>query len=458
MLALFAALAMMTGDASATDINGWTSHTGPDYELYMAESSDVGAYELVMLVNYDIHTISLELWETNGSMIYTESVAPQSSKVMQLDYGTVDCEIRIVSSYYGLEGSFQRTHVYELLPPPSSSGGWTISPPEARDPDLIYTDADLAEAIGNAFFSNIIQTAVALTAGVLVGAGVKHTVKFWKPFDFISMAVYGVVIGDVLLSFSPWGWIWSVVFVVGYVIGFVVRPIDSATPMLTDPQAKVINLVPMAVYWPKDTTGCCIQDQNNRALAKRLLLGVHHRLETDVGITSDWTVIAQRPGRTRKMKFRMFVAEKEEIVETIRKGWILKYKELTTRFKVGYASKVSLVEFLVDFNAYYSIQDQHEEKSAKLADLELRRRSDAADTAAKFHEKAMQVSPMQAPKKLLARWGEQATKIKTPWRTMTRLDETSTPTPVQVTPEKEVKVQKENEKDPAPAEEKEDEE
>jgi hypothetical protein len=457
-LAVIAALTIFflasCSGAQATTLNGWSSHTGPDYELYMAESDQVGPYELVELINYDVHDLTLELWEINGTMVMQESISAQSSKIIQLDYGTRDCRIDIVSSYYGLEGTYNRYHTYDMLPTPSGSGNWQITAP-TEDPEKIYSADDLGDAVAQAFINNIIQTSIALCIGVIVGAGVKHVVRFWRPKDFISAGIFALVAADVLFSLSPWGWIWSVVFLAGYILGFILRPIDSATPLTVDPQAKTMWLIPEAVYWPKDTTGCCIQDQSNRALFKRLVFGIHHRLETDVGITSDWTVVAQKPGRAVRMKFRMFVVEKTEHLETIRKGWILRYKEITTRFKVGYASKISLIEFLVDINNYYRIQDQHEEKSSKLAELELRRRTDAADTAARYHEMAMQVSPLQAPKKIFARYRDVTPLIKTPWHTFKTKDATGTIAPAQVKRESEQKAEFLDQKDPEPAEDEE---
>ncbi|MDW5562575.1 MAG: hypothetical protein SA339_05045 [Methanomassiliicoccus sp.] len=452
---LFLSLSLGAGTASATTLNGWSSHTGPDYELYMANSDKVGPYELVELINYDVHAITLQLWQVNGSMIQSESVDPASSKIIELDYGSVDCRIDVVNSYYGLEGSYNRYHYYEMLPQVSDNGNWGLSPPTSEDSAKIYSADDVASMLTSAFLENIVQTAIALSIGVIVGAAIKHVTRFWRPKDFLSMGIFSLAGADVFFNLSPWGWVWSIVFVVGYILGFMLRPIDSATPLTVDPQAKTFWLIPEAVYWPKDTTGCCIQDQTNRALFKRLVFGIHHRLETDVGITSDWTVVAQKPGRATRMKFRMFVVEKTEQLETIRKGWILKYREITTRFKIGYASRISLIEFLVDINNYYRIQDQHEDKASRLAELELRRRTDAADTAARYHEMAMQVSPLQAPKKIFARYKDATPLIETPWHTFKMKDTTATIAPVQVKRESEQRTELLNDKEPEQAEEEE---
>lgn len=381
-----------TGTASATSINDWTSHTGPDYELYMAESGDVGAFELIQLINYDIHPITLELWQANGTLIMSHTVAPQSSEIIQLNYGIADCRIDIVSSYYGLEGSYTRTHAYELLPPPSDGNGWTIRPPAEKDPDLIYSAEDWEKMLAWMTMENVTTAALVMTIGAIIGAAIKRSTKFLKPTDVLSAAFLAVLGSDVMFRYlGEFDRIWYAPLAVGYIVGFLLWHIDYILPVRTDCKERVIDVRPVVVYQPEDGGGWCIQGQNNRALIKRWL-GVPHRLGTDTGLTQDWVGSFKGP-RGRRIRGRVIWIQKSEDTLSSVKVMGVRCEQRTTRFTLSHASGVEKAQWLNDVRWYYRLQDKYDRLALKYSDLLLGHRTEASEMGAEMAEHAVSVNP-----------------------------------------------------------------
>lgn len=391
-IALLAIISLgATSSASAASINGWVSHAGPDYELYMAESDEVGANELVQLINYDIHAIELQLWEVNGTKLFAQSVAPQSSAIIQLNYGTTDCRIDIVSSYYGLEGSYTRYHVYEMLPPPVDGSGWTISPPEAQDPDLIYSAEDWQAMLAWMTVENVTTAALVMTIGAIMGAAIKHATKFLRPTDILSATLFAVLGSDVLFRYlGEFDRIWFAPLIIGYVVGFMLWHIDYILPVRTDCKERVIDVRPVVVYQPEGG-GWCIQEQNNKALIKRWL-GVPHRLGTDTGLTQEWVGNFKGP-RGRRIRGRVIWVQKSEDRVSSVKVMGIRCEQRTTRFTLSHASGVEKAQWLNDVRWYYRLQDKYDRLALKYSDLLLGHRTEAAEMGAEMAEHAVSVNP-----------------------------------------------------------------
>ena len=346
MLILTLAVVLVPGMAAATDINGWESHTGADYELMMASSNEVGAMELVQLINYDVHDLRLELWQVNGTMIMSQTVAPQSSAFVQLDYGTVDCRIDIVSSYYGLEGSYTRVHVYELLPPPVDNGGWSGPqvPPSTQDPDLIFTQAQWDQMLSWITMQVAIYAIVAGAIGYIVGALVKKKTYFQTPKDLVSIAVFALVLTDTVMDWTGLhvDAIYHAAFLVGYLLGFFIAYVPYVEAEYWDLEGKTHVMRPVVLYSPDGDIGYCIQQQSNLALLKRWC-GIHHRLGADAAIAPDWATSVKVPGKKR-IRCMSIMVEKElteyEEVPFLRFFTVRKY---STQWSLSNGSKMPMV-------------------------------------------------------------------------------------------------------------------
>ena len=78
-------IAAPIGTASATTPNGWTTHAGPGYELYITPHQSVSATELALVVNYANETMTLRV-NQGDRLISSVAVGPYSSRFIQLDF------------------------------------------------------------------------------------------------------------------------------------------------------------------------------------------------------------------------------------------------------------------------------------------------------------------------------------------------------------------------------------
>lgn len=392
VVALCAVLALVTcGAASAATVGSWTSHTGPDYELYMAESNEVGAYELVQLINYDIHDITLELWKLNGSKVMSQTVAPHSSAYVELQYGTVDCRIDIISSYYGLEGSYTRVHKYEQLPPPDD-GGWTVTPPKEKDPNLIYSQDAVDAMLAWMTFENVSIAALIMIAGAMFGAAVKRATRFLKPVDIVSMAFMAVLASDYMLRYlGDFDRIWYAPLLIGYAVGFLLHHVDYVLPIKTDCRERTIDVRPVVIYQQGDRSGWCIQEQNNKALLKRWM-GIPHRLGTDTGLTQEW--MGQFKGaRGRRIRGRVIWVQKASVKREPMQLGPIRCERLTTLYTLSHASGVEKVQWLNNAKWYFRLQDKYDRLALKYSDLLLGSRAEASEVGATMAEHSVAVNP-----------------------------------------------------------------
>lgn len=386
LMAVCATIVLLScsGAASAAGVNGWTSHSGPDYELFMNPSNEVGPSELVQLINYDIHDVTLELWQINGTRIMSQTVAPKSSAFIELDYGTKDCRIDLVSSYYGLEGSYTRLHKYEQLPPPSPGGGWVITPPDQSDP-MTWTDAMVAALIESLTLQVLLAASAAALLGLLLGAGIKKMTLFTAPTDVFTMAVAAVSLSDLALDWSGLGiGLYHLPFICGYFVGFLIVSVPYVEVQTHDIRGRSTVTRPVVIYSPNDQMGLCIQAQTNKALLKRLC-GIHHRLKADAGISPDWATSTKAPWLPKIRKMAVLLENEATEYETVPFLHVFQARQYSTQWRLSNASKLPQSLWMSSSSTIIWARDLVDRVYADLISERQRNKMLATQVAAEMH-------------------------------------------------------------------------
>jgi len=142
----------------------------------------------------------------------------------------------------------------------------------------------------------VITLILIMGAGVVTGALVQNITKFVLPIDFITWAIPAWIAIDVLFGILNINILVYIPFISGYVIGYIVRgrqkyimfALNTMSIKLHDEEYNVL-------YDHKNEK--CIADQTNRALFKRLFLGIHHvvKVKDAAGFEPDWTFRDKRP-------------------------------------------------------------------------------------------------------------------------------------------------------------------
>lgn len=361
-LALVLVLAM-SPVASATTPNGWTTHAGPGYELYITPHQSVSATELALVVNYANETMTLRV-NQGAQLISSAAVGPYSSRFIQLDFpanGTY--QITLLSGTQELLTlSKQRITSAPSPPPVWNDDDWQITPPgpnpwvpvpEPQDP-LKYTQAAVDALLANITLEILLTTAAVMGVMVIVGALVQRKVKFIYPTDLVTIALLAanvwlvamVATGRWEVGFSLW---YILPELAGYFIGYLIgsRNNDWMVQYIS-PRIGYTYRIPMAVYEHKGRQ--CIADQNNRALLKRVLFGIHHEIDSEVFLEPNWTDDAKYrlfpPFRRRMVN----IESMETTSERVPIWWRLKVKRYTTHIRIAYGSQATAAELVHSMN------------------------------------------------------------------------------------------------------------
>ena len=205
VLALISALAMLLAApaAEATVMgaapNGWTTHGGPGYELYISPQQQVGASELSLIVNYGDSNMTLRVSKVNQT-ISSAVIAPHSSRFVQLDFAS-NGTYRIVLANETQELlALSKTRIIPVTPdptPPWNDDDWHIIPPgpspwqpgpdPSQDP-LAYTQAAVDELIASVTLESLLTTASLMAIAMFLGAAVQRAVRFIWPTAFITVS------------------------------------------------------------------------------------------------------------------------------------------------------------------------------------------------------------------------------------------------------------------------------
>ena len=357
-------IAAPIGTASATTPNGWTTHAGPGYELYITPHQSVSATELALVVNYANETMTLRV-NQGDRLISSVAVGPYSSRFIQLDFpanGTY--QITLASAGNELL-TLSKQRIISTTPPPPpvwNDDDWQITPPgpnpwvpapEPQDP-LKYTQAAVDALLANITLEILLTTAAVMGVMVIVGALVQRTVKFIYPTDLVTILLLAanvwlvamVTAGRWEVGFSLW---YILPELAGYFMGYLIgsRNNDWMIQYIS-PRIGYTYRIPMAVYEHKGRQ--CIADQNNRALVKRVLFGIHHEIDSEVWLEPNWTDDAKYR-LFPPFRRRMINIESMEITsERVPIWWRLKVKRYTTHIRVAYGSQATAAELVHSMN------------------------------------------------------------------------------------------------------------
>jgi len=357
-------IAAPIGTASAITPNGWTTHAGPGYELYITPHQSVSATELALVVNYANETMTLRV-NQGDRLISSVAVGPYSSRFIQLDFpanGTY--QITLASAGNELL-TLSKQRIISTTPPPPpvwNDDDWQITPPgpnpwvpapEPQDP-LKYTQAAVDALLANITLEILLTTATVMGVMVIVGALVQRTVKFIYPTDLVTILLLAanvwlvamVTAGRWEVGFSLW---YILPELAGYFMGYLIgsRNNDWMIQYIS-PRIGYTYRIPMAVYEHKGRQ--CIADQNNRALVKRVLFGIHHEIDSEVWLEPNWTDDAKYrlfpPFRRRMIN----IESMETTSERVPIWWRLKVKRYTTHIRVAYGSQATAAELVHSMN------------------------------------------------------------------------------------------------------------
>jgi len=357
-------IAAPIGTASATTPNGWTTHAGPGYELYITPHQSVSATELALVVNYANETMTLRV-NQGDRLISSVAVGPYSSRFIQLDFpanGTY--QITLASAGNELL-TLSKQRIISTTPPPPpvwNDDDWQITPPgpnpwvpapEPQDP-LKYTQAAVDALLANITLEILLTTAAVMGVMVIVGALVQRKVKFIYPTDLVTILLLAanvwlvamVTAGRWEVGFSLW---YILPELAGYFMGYLIgsRNNDWMIQYIS-PRIGYTYRIPMAVYEHKGRQ--CIADQNNRALVKRVLFGIHHEIDSEVWLEPNWTDDAKYR-LFPPFRRRMINIESMEITsERVPIWWRLKVKRYTTHIRVAYGSQATAAELVHSMN------------------------------------------------------------------------------------------------------------
>lgn len=357
-------IAAPIGTASAITPNGWTTHAGPGYELYITPHQSVSATELALVVNYANETMTLRV-NQGDRLISSAAVGPYSSRFIQLDFpanGTYQITLASAGNEL-LTLSKQRIISTTPTPPPVwNDDEWQITPPgpnpwvpppEPQDP-LKYTQAAVDALLANITLEILLTTAAVMGVMVIVGAVVQRKVKFIYPTDLVTILLLAanvwlvamVTAGRWEVGFSLW---YILPELAGYFMGYLIgsRNNDWMVQYIS-PRIGYTYRIPMAVYEHKGRQ--CIADQNNRALVKRVLFGIHHEIDSEVWLEPNWTDDAKYrlfpPFRRRMIN----IESMETTSERVPIWWRLKVKRYTTHIRVAYGSQATAAELVHSMN------------------------------------------------------------------------------------------------------------
>lgn len=372
--------------AATTDTapNGWTTHAGPGYELYLTPHQEVSASELGLVVNYGNDTMTMRVSKANQTMS-SVTIAPHSSRFVQLDFatnGTYQLTLANAGSEL-LTLSKQRIIPVTPTPPVWHDDDWQITPPgpnpwtpepEPQDP-LTYTQAAVDALIASITLEILLITATVMGIMVAVGALVQRLVKFVFPTDLLTSLLVLANLGLVILAatgrINMGGTLWYIIpemsgYFIGYALGS--RNNDWMIQYIS-PRIGYTYRVPTAIYEHEGRQ--CIADQSNRALLKRVLFGVHHEIDSDgIRLEPNWTDSAKYRLFPKFEKRMINIESLETSNERVPIWWKFAVKRHTTRIRVAYGSQATAAELVTSVDVLDRLRNKVDQLEAERIRLE----------------------------------------------------------------------------------------
>jgi hypothetical protein len=384
LLVLLVAAPLGTADAATP--NGWTTHAGPGYELYLTPQQQVGASELGLVVNYGDDNMTLRVSKANQT-VSSVVIAPHSSRFVQLDFATNGTyQLTLASAGQELL-TLSKQRIIPVTPSPDPpvwhDDDWQITPPgpnpwtpapEPQDP-LKYTQAAVDALLANITLEILLTTATVMGVMVAIGALVQRLVKFIYPTDLLTIVLLLANLGLVVLAatgrINMGGALWYIIpELAGYFIGYALgsRNNDWMIQYIS-PRIGYTYRVPTAIYEHEGRQ--CIADQSNRALLKRVLFGVHHEIDSDgIRLEPNWTDSAKYRLFPKFEKRMINIESLETSNERVPIWWKFAVKRHTTRIRVAYGSQATAAELVTSVDVLDRLRNKVDQLEAERIRLE----------------------------------------------------------------------------------------
>lgn len=388
LVALLALVIVLAPAASASTPNGWTTHTGPGYELYISPHQNVGSTELTLVVNYGSEDMTLRVSRDNMT-VSSVVIAPHASRFVQLDYPSNGTYQVTLSSAGTALLTLSKQRIIPVTPSPTppptwDDDDWNIMPPgpnpwvptpEPQDP-LKYTQAAVDALLANITLEILLTTAAVMGVMVVAGALVQRKVKFVYPTDVITIALLMANLGLVWLTVTKGipvstSTMWYIVpELAGYFLGYMLggRITDTMVEIIS-PSTMSACREPMAIY--EHDGRQCIADQNNRALLKRVLFGIHHEIDTGgIPLRNNWDDLAKYRLFPRFDKRKIYIEKLEPSQERVRVWWKLSVSRYTSKITLAYGSRASIAELIEDEKVLFDQRNKIESLESEIVRLQ----------------------------------------------------------------------------------------
>lgn len=199
---------------------------------------------------------------------------------------------------------------------------------------------------------DIVLIVAIMSVSAILGGAVQRKTMFIWPHDVFTLVIVIFVIADVILRICPWDYSIYIPIIVGYFIGYAIssrkRYIHIMMPKMADQEFPFNYIVPYSKgkKW-------YIQDQNNKALLKRLIFGVEHEIITNVRLEPNFNVIVRMPFYYVP-DFKVLVVDvyRNYDPKIVRKDKHIRCLQYTTEIYAAPASLHSKMELLTIENAH----------------------------------------------------------------------------------------------------------
>lgn len=431
-LGLLVLLCASAPTASALDVNGWTLHSGPGYDLYMTPSQEVSLSELALVINYADADMIVRVSDANGT-VSSAVIEPHSSLFLQLDFPLLTTYQVTLTSNGAELLTLSKTRVPWMLPPPTDSG-WHIAPPRPADP-LEYTQRAVDALVASLTLEVLLITLVVTVTGFFVGAGIKAWVRFIAPIDIVSIGIFAFTLSDLAFNWTGLGiGMWYAPFACGYILGFLLWRIDYIMPVRTDCAEKRLSVDPLVIYRARGTNTVCIQAQNNGALIKRWL-GIHHELGTDGSLNPDWQFHVKKPWLPAINAPALWV-QKEDVTREERPVWRWRVWHYMTQLSLSNASLMPKYYWLVTSKAFLETSEQNNRLYNALVDERINAELRATRVAGEAISRSVAVSPARILERLFDNQPEEPERPDTGETVMHTIEDVSSE-PEEVTQDEE---------------------
>lgn len=408
--------------SSDTVPNGWTIQSGEGYELYITPYVDLNASELVLFVNYSAENMILRV-DHESVAISSKTISPGTSSFLQLEFPDDGAYQILIYNSGGLLLTLNKQRTAPLPGtdpevPPWDDDDWNIVPPGTSpwkpvvpgttDP-LIYTQAAVDALLAALTAEVLMITAALMAAAMVLGAVVQRTVRFIWPTDFVTVTIVAFMLTQLFrwpafVVIPGIDNMWWIPIIIGYFIGYIVigRTRYVMVRRITDD--KAFETVPWVLYNIDGKPH--IQEQNNKALIKRLFFGIHHPILSPLALDPDYDDKTKYPGFPvfeRKMvcveSWRTY-----EMMDAEGKSRIIKLKRYATEVKLAYGSAVSKYELLRNLSALDKANSRIVEAENTIHALNQSISVRMADTVASFLAKVYSRAPGAVFKDAVDRW------------------------------------------------------